>query len=113
MTSLPGHSRASSGQSRSVRRRSAPVIPQRTGIGAASLTYYLAMGQSAQALALSETALADHDKALGPNHPWTKDSARVNAQALDALGRGEDAAALRAHYALRTGSDGGAARIFF
>jgi tetratricopeptide (TPR) repeat protein len=62
----------------------------------------LAMGQSAQALALSETALADHDKTLGPNHRWTKDSARVNAEALDALGRGEDAAALRAHYALGT-----------
>ena len=60
------------------------------------------MGHPAQALALSETALASHDKALGPNNPWTKDSARVNAEALDALGRGEDAAALRAHYALRT-----------
>ena len=62
----------------------------------------LAMGHPAQALALSETALAGHDKALGPNNPWTKDSARVNAEALDALGRGKDAAALRAHYALRT-----------
>jgi tetratricopeptide (TPR) repeat protein len=60
----------------------------------------LAMGHPAQALALSETALASHDKALGPNNPWTKDSARVNAEALDALGRGEDAAALRTHYAL-------------
>jgi hypothetical protein len=58
------------------------------------------MGHSAQALALSETALASHNKALGPNNPWTKDSARANAEALDALGRGEDAAALRAHYAL-------------
>ncbi len=62
----------------------------------------LAMGHPAQALALSETALAGHDKALGPNNPWTKDSARVNAEALDALGRAEDAAALRAHYALGT-----------
>jgi hypothetical protein len=53
-------------------------------------------------LALGETALAGHDKALGPNIPWTKDSARVNAAALDALGRGEDAAALRAHYRLGT-----------
>ena len=57
----------------------------------------LAMGHPAQALALSETALAAHAKALGPNNPWTT---RVNAKALDALGRGEDAAALRAHYAL-------------
>jgi tetratricopeptide (TPR) repeat protein len=60
----------------------------------------LAMGHPAQALALSQTALAAHDKALGPNDPWTKDSARVNAEALDALGRREDAAALRANYAL-------------
>src|SRR5438477_5709805 len=37
----------------------------------------LAMGHPAQALALSDTALAGHDKALGPNDPWTKDSARV------------------------------------
>jgi tetratricopeptide (TPR) repeat protein len=62
----------------------------------------LAMGHPAQALALSDTALAGHDKALGPNDPWTKDSARVTVEALDALGRGEDADALRAHYALRT-----------
>jgi tetratricopeptide (TPR) repeat protein len=60
----------------------------------------LAMGHPAQALALSETALASHDKALGPNNPWTKDSARVNAAALETLGRGEDAASLRAHYGL-------------
>jgi hypothetical protein len=53
-------------------------------------------------LVLSETALAGHDKALGPNDPWTKDSARVTAEALDALGRAEDAGALRAHYALKT-----------
>ena len=45
-------------------------------------------------------ALTNYEKVLGPNNPWTKDSARVNAKALDALGRGEDAAALRAQYAL-------------
>ena len=60
----------------------------------------LAMGNPVQALGLSKTALAAHDRALGPNNPWTKDSARVNAAALDALGRGEDAAALRVRYAL-------------
>jgi hypothetical protein len=60
------------------------------------------MGHPAQALALSETALASHDEALGPDNPWTKDSARVNAEALVALGRGEDAAVLGAHYGLRT-----------
>jgi tetratricopeptide (TPR) repeat protein len=60
----------------------------------------LAMSHPAQALALSETALAGHDEALGPDDPWTKDSARVNTQALDALGRGEDAAVVRTRYAL-------------
>jgi hypothetical protein len=32
---------------------------------------------------------------FGPNHPWTKDSARVTP---DALGRTEEAAALREKY---------------
>ena len=36
-----------------------------------------------------------HDKALGPNAPWSKDGARVTA---DALGRTEEAAALRERY---------------
>jgi hypothetical protein len=35
------------------------------------------------------------DKALGRDHAWTKDSARVTADALDALGRTEEAKALR------------------
>ena len=34
----------------------------------------------------------------GLNHPWTKDSARVTADALDALGRHEEAKALRERY---------------
>jgi hypothetical protein len=34
----------------------------------------------------------------GPLHPWTKDSARVTADALHALGRTEEATALRARY---------------
>jgi hypothetical protein len=34
------------------------------------------------------------------NHPWTKDSARVTAEALAALGRADEAAALRARYGL-------------
>ena len=33
--------------------------------------------------------------ALGPNHAWTKDSARVTADALHALGRSEEAKVLR------------------
>ena len=41
-----------------------------------------------------------HEKALGLNHPWTKDSARVTADALDALARIEEAAALREKYGI-------------
>jgi Tetratricopeptide repeat len=50
------------------------------------------------ALALAQTALAAHDKLLGRDHAWTKRSARVTADALDALGRTEEAKALRARY---------------
>jgi hypothetical protein len=60
----------------------------------------LAQGAPSEALALSDAALAAHDKVLGTNHPWTKASARVNAVALDALGRADEAAALRARYGL-------------
>jgi tetratricopeptide (TPR) repeat protein len=60
----------------------------------------LTSDQPTQALALAETALSADDKALGRAHPWTKDSARVTADALDALGRTEEAKALRERYAL-------------
>jgi hypothetical protein len=49
-----------------------------------------------RALAIYEKAL--HDKALRRDHPRTKDSARVTADALDALGRTEEAKALRERY---------------
>ena len=49
-------------------------------------------------LALGDTALAAHDKLLGRHHVWTKESARVTADALDALGSTEEAKALRARY---------------
>jgi hypothetical protein len=52
----------------------------------------------AEALPLGEAASATHQTALGENHPWTKDSARVTADALEAVGRAEEAAALRARY---------------
>ena len=55
-------------------------------------------GHSTEALALGDTALAAHDKLLGRHHAWTKDSARVTADALDALGRAEEAKALREKY---------------
>jgi hypothetical protein len=53
-----------------------------------------------EALALGDTALAAHDKLLGRHHAWTRESARVTADALDAFGRTEDAKALRERYGL-------------
>jgi len=38
--------------------------------------------------------------ALGDNHSWTKDSARITADALAALGRADEAAEVRARYRL-------------
>jgi hypothetical protein len=55
----------------------------------------------AVALAHAEVALAGQEKALGANHPWTIDSVEVTADALDALGRSEEAAALREKYGLQ------------
>ena len=57
-------------------------------------------GHSTEALALGGTALAAHDKLLGRHHAWTKESARVTADALDALGRTDEAKALRERYGL-------------
>jgi hypothetical protein len=51
-------------------------------------------------LVFGEAALAAHDKALGRDHPWTKDSARVTGAALEALGRAAEAAALRARFGI-------------
>jgi tetratricopeptide (TPR) repeat protein len=53
------------------------------------------IGSPTEALTLGEIALAAHDKALGRDHRWTIQSARVTADALDALGRTEEAKALR------------------
>jgi tetratricopeptide (TPR) repeat protein len=60
----------------------------------------LLMGLPTEALALGQTALAAHEMVLGRDHAWTKDSARVTADALEALGRTEDAKALRERYGL-------------
>jgi hypothetical protein len=60
----------------------------------------LLTGAPTEALALSETAFAAHDKVLGRSHAWTKDHARVIADALDALGRTGEAKALREKYGL-------------
>jgi Tetratricopeptide repeat len=45
----------------------------------------LYMGRPTEALTLGETALTAHHKVLGLDHPRTKESARVTADALDAL----------------------------
>jgi tetratricopeptide (TPR) repeat protein len=58
----------------------------------------LKVGRPTEAFTLGQTALDAHDKALGQDHPWTKNSARVTADALDALGRTEEAKALRERY---------------
>jgi tetratricopeptide (TPR) repeat protein len=60
----------------------------------------LLSGDPSEARALGTRALAADDKALGRDHAWTKDSARVTADALDALGRTEEAKALRERYGI-------------
>jgi hypothetical protein len=57
-------------------------------------------GQPADALALCEVALTSHDEVLGRHHDWTKNSARVTADALEALGRIDEAKSLREEYGL-------------
>jgi tetratricopeptide (TPR) repeat protein len=42
---------------------------------------------------------------LGRDHAWTKDSARVTAGALDALGRAEEAQAMRERYGVMSSED--------
>ena len=63
----------------------------------------LSQGAALEALAMAETALAAHERVLGADHPWTKGSALVTAGALDALGRGDEAAAVRARYGIGDG----------
>ena len=63
----------------------------------------LSEGAASDAVALSQAALAGHDKVLGADHPWTKASARTTADALDALGRTDEATSVRAKYGLTGG----------
>lgn len=60
----------------------------------------LAAGDTSRAWSIAETALAALDRSLGPDHAWTRDSARVTADALAMLGRAEEAKALRVRYGL-------------
>src|SRR4029077_4555972 len=52
----------------------------------------------AEGLRLSRTAVAAHERVNGANHPWTRDSAGVTADALAALGRAEEVKAVRKEY---------------
>jgi hypothetical protein len=67
------------------------VWPKETGAD-----FLIDTRRAAEALRLAQIALATHEATSGPNHPWTKDSARIVADALGALDRGDEAAALRA-----------------
>jgi hypothetical protein len=59
-----------------------------------------ALAISEKVLIFCEAALDAHEKTLGQDHPWTKDSASVSADALAALSRTDEAAALRARFGL-------------
>jgi hypothetical protein len=63
----------------------------------------LAQGNAVEALKDSEAALAGLERALGKGSRWTKDAARTTADALDAVGRAEEAAALRTRYRIEPG----------
>jgi tetratricopeptide (TPR) repeat protein len=60
----------------------------------------LASGHSAEALTLAEVALSLLERAAGPKDRSTVDCARITADALDALDRGDEAKALRARFGL-------------
>jgi hypothetical protein len=57
-------------------------------------------GDIADALPGFECALANCEKVLGPGNPNTKNVAKCTASVLDALGRADEAAALRARFGL-------------
>ena len=46
-------------------------------------------GHAREALGPAETALRAHEKILGPNNSWTKDTARVTAETLRRIGEHE------------------------
>ena len=58
----------------------------------------LRIGKIEEGLSLARAALTAHQEYLGGDHGWTKESASVVADALDALNRSEEAKALRARY---------------
>jgi tetratricopeptide (TPR) repeat protein len=82
-----------------------PEHPNTNGVRCKLAHLLLLIGQPTEALALGQIALTAHDKALGRDHAWTKESARVTADALDALGRTEEAEALRGRYGVTSSDD--------
>jgi hypothetical protein len=60
----------------------------------------LGTGRAAAALEIVQPAVTAHEVASGPHQLWTKDFARVTADALDALDRRAEATALRARYGI-------------
>ena len=64
----------------------------------------LTSGSACEALAQAEAVLASAERTLGANQPFTARSAKISADALDALGRSEEAAALRERYGLQATS---------
>jgi hypothetical protein len=61
---------------------------------------FLDTGRAAEALSLFASRTRDTRNNSGLNHHWTKDSARVTADALDAQGRTDEATELRARYGI-------------
>jgi hypothetical protein len=49
---------------------------------------------------MGQIAVAAHDKVLGRDHTETRNSAGVTADAFDALGRVDEAAAMREKYGI-------------
>jgi len=82
-----------------------PEHPHTNRVRCSLSRLFLVTGPAIEALALGQTALAAQDKVLGRDHNWTKDSARVTADALDALGRTEEAKALRERYGVTSSDD--------
>ena len=86
-------------------KESGPAHPSTNHVRTNLSRLLLACGQPTEALALGETALTASANLLGLNHDWIKDSARVTADALDALGRTEEAKALRERYGVTSSKD--------
>jgi tetratricopeptide (TPR) repeat protein len=77
-----------------------PEHPTANRVRSNAARVYLALGNPTVALNFAQAALLSHEKILGTNHYLTTVSAGVTAAALKALGRIEEAAALRKRYVL-------------